>query len=686
MAVQYIPQFIPTNTQALQGVLSEYQRAYDANLERELAIQDQYSMIPTMGAADTARKNEILGQFSNTLSDIEKKHNYDRSSSAYSKELARKITELRKNDFWTYNEMKKQKYDMQEKAKAQMGQWYYSPVDVSQATYENQDVLNTWKPYNKQDIVPIAQGLGKEHAEGLTRPLYKEILDPRTKQPISLMVGEQYGYEDTASADKFLADKNGQALVDKAILGAGFGPEALNDPSIRAIATEGLRSTLIGEKKQYMVDLPNITKKGGDDGSLNMGPGFKFTTRDDVVNMNPTQAAKALTKGATVPYTQVEKEAIKTTLFSANPLTSFGERIYGNLLTNIATSLFPKRDKNSVDSVSNAYLFTEALTPNNAVEESVVNNGISIAKEIADTYGLSNDVMPAEVFQRAVMYSMTGGDKNAVRKAVEEVTGKSIGKDDRDIARKWNTWWDNSGNVLKDKYRDQLKNREQTWVNRTYSWDTTSADQNNFTGWVQNAMKFSKPFFVGTKEMDGGTKDFVSNEHMDYFNQDKLNEFLSKDGKYKFDYSSSGDDAPFMTITNPDGVMINFEIPIDRFENPVDVANMAVGLKDFSLGNDLTLSRFNMRTGEILSSVDSNMQLSLLNNLEYISVLNGKSLTPEMYNRALQLPEEFMSKYDIRKKAGSRYELRKKGDDKWFGELTKEGLFRTMLDASVLNQ
>jgi len=61
MAVQYIPQFIPTNTQALQGVLSEYQRAYDANLERELAIQDQFSAIPTLNAADTARKNEILG-------------------------------------------------------------------------------------------------------------------------------------------------------------------------------------------------------------------------------------------------------------------------------------------------------------------------------------------------------------------------------------------------------------------------------------------------------------------------------------------------------------------------------------------------------------------------------------------------------------------------------------------------
>jgi len=80
------------------------------------------------------------------------------------------------------------------------------------------------------------------------------------------------------------------------------------------------------------------------------------------------------------------------------------------------------------------------------------------------------------------------------------------------------------------------------------------------------------------------------------------------------------------------------------------------------------------------------MQLSLLNNLEYISVLNGKSLTPEMYNRALQLPEEFMSKYDIRKKAGSRYELRKKGSSEWFAELTKEQLFKSMLDSSVLNQ
>lgn len=685
MAVQYIPQFIPTNTQALQGVLSEYQRAYDANLERELAIQDQYSAIPTLNAADTARKNEILGSFSNTLSDIEKKHNYDRSSTAYSKELARKISELRKNDFWTYNEMKKQKYDMQEKAKAQMGQWYYSPVDVMNATYEDQSALNNWKPYNKQDVAAIAQGLGKEHAEGLKKPIYKEILDPRTKQPILLMIGEQYGFEDTASMDKFLS-ADGQALVDKAILGAGFGEEALKDPSIRAIATEGLRSTLIGDKKQYMVDLPNLTKKGGDGNPLSASPGIKFTTKDDIVNMGPTQAAKSLYKGAIEPYSQVEKEAIKNSIFSVNPLTSFGQKVYGDLLVNIATSLVPKRNKNSVDAISNAYLFAEAITPNNKAEENVVNNGINIAKEISDAYGLSSDIMPAEVFQKAVVYSMTGGDKNAVAKAVEEVTGKPLTKENRDLARKWNTWWDNSGNMLKDKYRDQLKNREQTWVNKTYSWDTSSADQNNFTGWVANTMKFGKPFFVGTKEMDGSTKDYVSNEHMDYFNQDKLTTFLSKDGKYKFDYNSSGDDAPFMTITNPDGDRVNFQIPIDRFENPIDVATMSGELNDIGFGNDLTLSRFNMKTGEIVSSADSNMKLSLLNNFEYIALLNGKQITPEMYNRVLELPDEFMSKYDVRKKAGSRYEVRKKGSNEWFAELTKEQLFKSMLDSSVLNQ
>ena len=40
-----------------------------------------------------------------------------------------------------------------------------SPVDVMNATYEDQSALNNWKPYNKQDITAIAQGLGKEHAE-----------------------------------------------------------------------------------------------------------------------------------------------------------------------------------------------------------------------------------------------------------------------------------------------------------------------------------------------------------------------------------------------------------------------------------------------------------------------------------------------------------------------------------------
>jgi len=150
------------------------------------------------------------------------------------------------------------------------------------------------------------------------------------------------------------------------------------------------------------------------------------------------------------------KESIKTNIFSANPLTSFGQKVYGDLLVNIATTLIPKRNKNSVDAVANAYLFTEAITPNNKAEENVVNSGISIAKEISDAYGLSSDIMPADIFQRAVIYSMTGGDKNAVAKAVEEATGKPISKENRDLARKWNTWWDNSGNMLKDKVLEKL--------------------------------------------------------------------------------------------------------------------------------------------------------------------------------------------------------------------------------------
>lgn len=264
MAVQYVPQFIPTNTQALQGVLSEYQRAYDANLARELEIQDQYSAIPTISAADTAIKNEILGKFSNTLGEVEKKYNYDRASSAYSKELARKITELRKNDFWSYNEMKKQKYDLEQKMKAQLGQWYYSPINVSDITYENKDALNTWKPYNKQDIQAIGEALGAEHATSFRNPIAPQMInDPRTGQPVSMLVGDQYGYKDIESAYTFLGQKEGQAMVDKAILGAGFGQEALTDPSVRQIATQALASKLVGEKKQYMVDLPNLPTNNG---------------------------------------------------------------------------------------------------------------------------------------------------------------------------------------------------------------------------------------------------------------------------------------------------------------------------------------------------------------------------------------------------------------------------------------
>lgn len=261
MPVQYTPQFIPTNTQALQGVLSEYQQAYDQNLSRELEIQDQYSMIPTINAADTQKKNEILGEFANTMGEVEKKYNYDRASSSYSKELARKIGELRKNDFWSYNERKKEVAKLDQEMKARLGANYFSPYDPMSATYENQESINKYRPMDKRDLAASIGATAKEKATSI-----KQLV----RNPISIKneltgamepfveLGEQLGYTNDTEAFNFLSGVEGQKWLDEALAGTAFAEYAKN-PEIRQMATQAAMQNLVGERRTSFsrMDIPN---------------------------------------------------------------------------------------------------------------------------------------------------------------------------------------------------------------------------------------------------------------------------------------------------------------------------------------------------------------------------------------------------------------------------------------------
>jgi len=85
----YVPQFIPTNTQALQGTLNQYQQAYDTETTRMNQVADTYSALPTTNAYDTTEKNRLMGSFQkDVIEGLDKKYNYDRANTQYAKDLA----------------------------------------------------------------------------------------------------------------------------------------------------------------------------------------------------------------------------------------------------------------------------------------------------------------------------------------------------------------------------------------------------------------------------------------------------------------------------------------------------------------------------------------------------------------------------------------------------------------------
>lgn len=291
MPVQYTPQFIPTNAQALQGVLSEYQQAYDQNLARELEIQDQYSMIPTISPEDTQRKNQILGSFGETMGEIEKKYNYDRASSAYSKELARKIGELRKNDFWSYNERKKELAKAEAEDKRRIGAGYYSVYSPSKATYEDQTALDNYRPFDKRELTAMGRAIGEEYSKSNPKRSQSNIIDPRAGQVIGLQYADQLGFVTDKEMEGFLSSDKGKAMADQALLAAGIPEELLGDPELRAAALGGMRSGLVGNITYDRISLPTLPEKGP---NKNRTPFIKVSTEagDRVETPIPIDNAK----------------------------------------------------------------------------------------------------------------------------------------------------------------------------------------------------------------------------------------------------------------------------------------------------------------------------------------------------------------------------------------------------------
>ena len=235
----YVPQFIPTNTQVLQGTLDQYQKGNDTETARFNQVNDLYSAIPTTNPYDTAKKNEILNNFQKTVIDgLDKKYNYDRSNSQYSRELTSEISKLRSNPHWTLIGERAKVDELRQKLITTKGSSYYENLNPDEITDVNQ--FKNWKPMDLNDVERQVSINAKEHAtsmrkQSLTRP-----------SPGVLQFTNQEGFVDIESATDWLNTDDGQAWLNQSVQGTGF-EGYMNDPMVKARAMNAALGQLVGK-------------------------------------------------------------------------------------------------------------------------------------------------------------------------------------------------------------------------------------------------------------------------------------------------------------------------------------------------------------------------------------------------------------------------------------------------------
>jgi hypothetical protein len=244
----YVPQFIPTNTQVLQGTLNQYQQSADTETNRLNQVNDLYSALPTTNPYDTTEKNRIMGEFQkNAIADLDKKYNYDRSNQQYAKDLASKITELRSNPLWTLVKERDQLDTMRQKVMAEKGSDYYENFNPDTTTSLND--LKSWRPMDLKDMERQIATNAAEHAQSIRA----RSIDRPVAGVIEIV--DQTGFPDIEKATNWLLNsKEGQGWLVQSVQGTGFEGH-LDDPKVKSRAINAALSQLVGKPdRKIMAD------------------------------------------------------------------------------------------------------------------------------------------------------------------------------------------------------------------------------------------------------------------------------------------------------------------------------------------------------------------------------------------------------------------------------------------------
>jgi hypothetical protein len=238
----YVPQFIPTNTQVLQGTLDQYQKAADTETNRMNQANDLYSAIPTTRMYDTATKNEVMGKFQkDVIEGLDKKYNYDRSNTQYAKELASEIGKLRSNLLWAHIQQKDEIDKVRTNLIANKGAAYienFNPNDITMDDKNWAQKLQEWKPLDLKDVQMNAALKAKEYATAWRGRTHDTASVPGTIQYL-----DQWGARNEQEAALYLREHPEEL---DASIPEGFNK---NDAKVRQTAANAWISNAIGETK-----------------------------------------------------------------------------------------------------------------------------------------------------------------------------------------------------------------------------------------------------------------------------------------------------------------------------------------------------------------------------------------------------------------------------------------------------
>ena len=578
----YVPQFIPTNMQVLQGTLDQYQKGYDTETNRQNQVNDVYSAIPTTRTYDTVEKNKAMGVFVNNLSELDKKYNYDRSNQQYAKELTSQITNLRANPLWAHIQQKDEIDKQRQQLIAQRGSDYHENFNPNDITLDNAKKLQDWKPVDKKDVREAAALFAKERAQQV-RP---KTFDTKSV-PGYILMTERLGDQNMEEASKYWNSTQGTSELKQMLVDKGMNPE---DPVLLNEALTSAMSNSIGGAKtdplidyQYQVNARNNAKgikdtewrKRGNIG-VNQPSPIKNMSEMEVINKEISGIDATVTP---TPQQKLQRDALeeqlryaKNTYYDiANSDNGKKSIQKGQLIINEGIT-DPLIDKQSLfKELENYFINTSPMSRSDLASDAVnsTNNVIDWLKEPINTILGKHEPEPTSTFKNKSL-------KNAVSDITSKLLGnnnivdepgrlKKIESEILSTAREWKKYYDGEGDYKSFSYKDIIQKpvNDQLKEGKTMVADV-----------------YDPPYSIGSAEYDKAVDVFVRNfDNFDVEIENKrgklvpvedkdkkviYTKLLKDQSKIKVHAAMERESEPRTTLTTPEGDKIVLKMNVQK--------------------------------------------------------------------------------------------------------------------------